>query len=137
VRDTAAGGAGHACRQAIRSCPVLVDIVLAAVVALLALPALALGARGLLRRSGLSSDPSDRTSLVVAVGLRTLALLLLLATAALTLVSTIGAAVRDVELHGFVYVFFVATVLLALLVLTTFGRRDPRRSRRPATPARR
>jgi hypothetical protein len=116
---------------------VLVDLVLAAVVAFLALPALVLGARGLLRRTGLSSDPTDRTSLIVAVLLRALALLLLLATAALTLRSTSGAAVQDVELHGFVYVFFAATVLLALLVLTTFGRRAPRRARRPATPARR
>jgi hypothetical protein len=117
---------------------VLVDLVLAAVVALLALPALVLGVRGLLRRqNGLSSDPSDRTSLVVAVGLRVLALVLLLGAAGLTLLSTIGAAIKDVDLHGFVYVFFVLTVLLALLVLTTFGRRDPRRARRPATPARR
>ncbi|RBY86881.1 hypothetical protein [Blastococcus sp. TF02A-26] len=115
----------------------LVDLVLAAVVALFALPALALGARGLLRRNGLSGDPTDRTSLVVVVVLRAVALLLLLGTAGLTLLSTIGAAVQDVELHGFVYVFFVATLLLALLVLTTFGRRDRRPARRPATPARR
>jgi protein-S-isoprenylcysteine O-methyltransferase Ste14 len=117
---------------------VLVDLVLAAVVALFALPALVLGVRGLLRRqNGLSSDPSDRTSLVVAVVLRVLALVLLLGAAGLTLLSTIGAAIKDVDLHGFVYVFFVLTALLALLVLTTFGRRDPRRARRPATPARR
>jgi hypothetical protein len=117
---------------------VLVDILLAAVVALLALPALALGSRGLLRRrNGLSSDPTDRTSLAVVVVLRAVALLLLLGSASLTLLSTIGAAVQDVDLHGFVYVFFALTVLLALLVLTTFGRRDPRRARRPATPARR
>jgi hypothetical protein len=117
---------------------VLVDLVLAAVVALVALPALVFGARGLLRRqNGLSSDPSDRTSLIVVVVLRFLALVLLLASAGLTLLSTIAAAIQDVVLHGFVYVFFALTVLLAMLVLTTFGRRDRRRVRRPATPARR
>ena len=115
----------------------LVELVLAAVVALIALPALVLGARGLLRRNGLSSDPSDRTSLAVAVVLRVLALLLLLGAAGLSLLSTIGAAVKDVDLHGFVYVFFVLTVLLALLVLVTFGRRGPRRASPRATPARR
>jgi hypothetical protein len=118
---------------------VLVDIVLAAVVALLALPALYLGARGLLHRRGrFSGDPSaDRASLVVVVVLRLLALLLLLGCAGLTLLSTIGAAIKDVDLHGFVYVFFVLTVLLAVLVLTTFGRRAPRRASPRATPARR
>ena len=117
----------------------LVDILLAAVVALLALPALFLGARGLLRRDGrFSGDPgTDRASQVVVVVLRLVALLLLLGTAGLTLLSTIGAAIKDVDLHGFVYVFFVLTVLLALLVLVTFGRRGPRRASRPATPARR
>ena len=117
----------------------LVDIVLAAVVALLALPALFLGTRGLLRRDGrFSGDPgTDRASVVVLVTLRALALLLLLGCAGLTLLSTVGAAIKDVDLHGFVYVFFAASVLLALVVLTTFGRRDRRRARRPATPARR
>ena len=48
------------------------------------LPALVLGVRGLLRRRhGLSSDPSDRTSLIVVVVLRLLALVLLLGSAGL------------------------------------------------------
>ncbi len=117
----------------------LVDIVLAVVVAALALPALFLGARGLLRRDGrFSGDPgTDRASVVVLLLGRVLALLLLLGSAGLTLLSTIGAAVKDVDLHGFVYVFFVLSVLLALLVLFTFGRRGPRRASPRATPARR
>ncbi|SEP06151.1 hypothetical protein [Trujillonella endophytica] len=117
----------------------LVDIVLAAVTAALALPALVLGTAGVLRRRGrFSGDPgADRASRIVVVVLRGVALLLLLGAAALTLVSTIGAAIQDVELHGFVYVFFVLTALLALLVLTTFGRRAPRRASPRATPARR
>ena len=116
-----------------------VDLLLAAVVALLALPALVLGTRGLLRRRGRFSGDAgtDRASLVVLVVLRVLALLLLLGAAGLTLLSTIGAAIKDVELHGFVYVVFALTVLLALLVLSTFGRRGPRRASRRATPARR
>ena len=69
--------------------------------------------------------------------LRVLALLLLLGSAGLTLLSTIGAAIKDVDLHGFVYVFFVLTVLLAVLVLTTFGRRAPRRASPRGIPARR
>ncbi|MGY1742695.1 MULTISPECIES: hypothetical protein [unclassified Blastococcus] len=117
----------------------VVDILLAAVVAVLALPALVLGARGLLRRDGrFSGDPStDLASRVVVVLLRLLALLLLLGCAGLTLLSTVLAAVEDVDLHGFVYVFFVATVLLAALVLVTFGRRGRRRASPRATPARR
>jgi heme/copper-type cytochrome/quinol oxidase subunit 1 len=118
---------------------VLLDLLLAAVVVLLALPALVLGVRGVPRRTGrFSGDPgADRASVVVVVVLRVLALLLLLGSAGLTLLSTIGAAIKDVDLHGFVYVFFVLTLLLAALVLLTFGQRDPRRARRRAIPARR
>lgn len=116
----------------------LVDVVLAAVVALLALPALALGARGLLRRTGrFSGAPgTDLASRIVVVVLRLLGLLLLLGSAGLTLVSTIGAAIKDVDLHGFVYVLFVLSVLLATVVLVTFGRRGRRRASPRATPAR-
>jgi hypothetical protein len=125
--------------DALRFPLVLVDLLLAAVVALLALPALVLGVRGLVRRRGrFSGEPgADRASLIVVVVLRVFALLLLLGSAGLTLLSTIGAAVKDVDLHGFVYVFFVLTVLLAVLVLTTFGRRAPRRATPRASPARR
>ena len=117
----------------------LVDVVLAAVVVVLALPALALGARGLLRREGRFSEvaSTDLASRVVVVVLRVLALLLLLGCAGLTLLSTIGAAIKDVDLHGFVYVFFVLSVLLAVLVLVTFGRLGRRRVHPRATPARR
>jgi hypothetical protein len=118
---------------------VLVDLFLAAVVAVLALPALVLGVRGLFRREGrFSGDPgADLASRVVVVVLRVIALLLLLGSAGLTLLSTIGAAIKDVDLHGFVYVFFVLTLLLTALVLFTFGRRAPRRASPRATPARR
>jgi len=118
---------------------VFVDLFLAAVVAGLALPALYLGVRGLLHRRGrFSGDPgADLASRVVVVVLRVLALLLLLCCAGLTLLSTIGAAIKDFELHGFVYVFFALSVLLALLVLLTFGRPAPRRASPRAIPARR
>ncbi len=106
-------------------------------VVLLALPALVLGARGLLRRSGhYSSDVgADRASLVLLVLMRLLTLLLMLALSAVTLVAAIGAMVRGLELPDLVSVFFVLDLLLAALVLLTFGRRDRRRVRRRATPA--
>ena len=53
------------------------------------------------------------------------------------LLSTIGALVVGVELHGMVYVLFVLDLLVAALVLLTFGRRDQRPGRRRASPARR
>jgi hypothetical protein len=115
---------------------VLVQLLVAAAVVLVPLPALVLGARGLLRRPGYSYDePADRVSFLLLVTLRLLTLLLLLALSAVTLVSAIGAAVKDVELHGMVYVFLALDVLLAMLVLLTFGRRDRRPARRRATPA--
>ena len=49
--------------------------------------------------------------------------------------STIGAPIKDVELHGLVYVFFALDLLLALLIVLSFGRRDRRPVRRRATPA--
>jgi hypothetical protein len=109
---------------------VLVKLLVAAGVLLLPLPALVLGTRGLLKRPGYSPDePADRASYILLVGLRGLVLLLVLA------LSTIGAAVVDVQLHGMVYVFFVLDVLLALLILISFGRRDRRPVRRRVTPA--
>ena len=100
------------------------------------LPALALGARGLLKQPGYSPDePSDRLSHVLVVGLRALALLLILALSAVVLVSAIGAAVKGVQLHGMVYVFFALDVLLALVVVLSFGRRVRRPARRRASPA--
>ena len=105
-------------------------------VLVLPIPALLLGARGLLRHSGYSSEfRSDRASLVVLVTLRLLSLLLVFAISGLTLVSSIGALVKGVELHGLVWVLCLLDLLLAALILLTFGRRDPRPTRRRANPA--
>ncbi len=103
-------------------------------VVLVALPALAYGVLGLTLRSGhYSSDASaDRASLALLVGVRVLVLLLVLALSAVVLVSAVGAVVRDLELPSLVSVFFVLDLLLAVLVLLTFGRRRPRRRATPA-----
>ena len=108
-------------------------------VVLLPLPALALGVAGLLLRSGRSSidQRTDRIEFALLVTSRLLALLLLLALSGVTLLSCIGGLIRGMTVPSLVYVFFVADLLIAVLVLLTFGRRDPRRVRRPATPARR
>ncbi|MGY1712372.1 hypothetical protein ACI8AC_22965 [Geodermatophilus sp. SYSU D00758] len=115
----------------------LLEVLMVAGVLLLALPALALGARGVLRRSGhYSSDvAADRASLVLLVTIRSLTLLLVLLLSAVVLVSAVGAMVRDVEMPSLVSVFFVLDLLLVALVLLTFGRHDRRRARRRATPA--
>lgn len=114
----------------------LVDLLVIAGVVLFALPALYLGARNLLKRPGLSVDePADRASFHLLVSLRGLTCLLVFALSAVTLVSTVGALVHGVELHGLVYVFFVLDLLLALLIVLSFGRRDRRPVRRRATPA--
>ncbi|WP_347059784.1 hypothetical protein ABC795_04870 [Blastococcus sp. HT6-30] len=105
-------------------------------VVLVALPALVLGVRGLFRHRGYSAaQPGDRAPVVVLVVLRALLLLLLATISAVVLVATIGAMVVDVELHGMVRVLFVLDLLLAALVLLTFGRRERRPARRRATPA--
>jgi hypothetical protein len=115
---------------------VLVNLLLAAGVVLFPIPALVMGARGLLKRPGYSPDePADRASYIVLVTLRVLLLLVVFAMSAVILVSTIGATVKDVQLHGLVYVFFALDVLLALLIVFSFGRRDRRRVRRRVTPA--
>ncbi|MGY2082931.1 hypothetical protein [Blastococcus sp. SYSU DS0539] len=113
-----------------------VPSLLIAGVVLLALPALFLGARGLFAHRGYSSaHPGDRAPVVVIVALRALLLLLLFSISALVLVSTIGALAADVELHGMVHVLFVLDLLVAALVLLTFGRRERRPARRRASPA--
>jgi hypothetical protein len=116
---------------------VVLELVMVAGVVLVALPALWSGTRGLTLRSGhYSSDVSaDRASLALLVTLRVLLLLVVLALSAVTLVSAVGAAVRDLELPSLVPVFFVLDLLLATLVLLTFGRRARRRPRRRASPA--
>ena len=92
-----------------------------------AVPALLRGAVGLRRRSGhYSSDvTADRISLVLLVGVLSL----------VVLVSAVGAVVQDLQMPGLVSVFFVLDLLIAVLVVLTFGRRDRRRVRRRATPA--
>ena len=72
---------------------------------------------------------------VVVFPLPALVLLLVLALSTVVLVSTVGAAVVGVHLHGMVYVFFVLDVLLALLIVLSFGRRARRPARRRVTPA--
>jgi hypothetical protein len=115
---------------------VLVNLLIAAVVVLFPIPALIMGVRGLLKRPGFNPDePADRVSYVVVVVLRAVLLLLVFALSAVTLVSTIGATIRHVDLHGLVYVFFGLDLVLALVIVFTFGRRDRRRVRRRATPA--
>jgi hypothetical protein len=117
---------------------VLLKVVMIAGVVLVALPALWLGVRGAGRRAGYSNaDPADRTSVVVLVVLRVLTLLLLLALSAVVLVSAGGALIKDVVMPDLVLVFFVLDLLIAALVLLTFGRRDRRPARRRASPARR
>jgi hypothetical protein len=107
-------------------------------VALFPLPALVVGARALFRYRGyVAGNPDDRASVVLLVTLRIVVLLLLLALSGITLVSCVGAWIRDVELHGLVYVFFTLDLLMAALVLLTFGRGEQRPARRPASPARR
>jgi hypothetical protein len=115
---------------------VIVDLLIAAGVVLFPLPALVMGVRGLLRRPGYSPDePADRLSYVLVVLFRSLTLLLVLALSGVILVSTIGAVIKDVELHGLVYVFFGLDLVLALTIVLTFGRRGRRRVRRRASPA--
>jgi hypothetical protein len=122
----------------IRSHVVLVKSLLIAGVLVLPVPALITGCRGLLRRPGLSrQDPHDRASFVVLVTVRLVTLVLLFLLSGITLVSAVGAMIRGVSLHGLVYVFFVLDLLLAALVVLTFGRRERRPARRRAIPAQR
>ncbi len=131
-----AGPGAPAAGQPIRSSLVWDDVLLIAGVVLAPLPALVLGARGLFRHRGyVAGKPGDRMSVVVLVTLRVLVWLLVLALSAITLVSCIGALAKGVELHGMVLVFFVLDLLLAALVLLTFGRTEKRPARRPVTPA--
>jgi hypothetical protein len=115
---------------------VLVQLLVVVGVLAFPLPALYLGARNLLKRPGYSVDePADRASFLMLVSLRTLTWLLVFALSLVTLVSAVGALIQGVELHGLVYVFFVLDVLLALLIVLSFGRRERRPVRRRATPA--
>ena len=114
----------------------LVKLLVAVGVLVFPVPALVLGARGLTKRPGYSADePADRASYILLVGLRSLVLLLVFALSSVVLVSAIGAAFAGVQLHGMVYVFFGLDVLLALLIVLSFGRRARRPVRRRVTPA--
>ncbi len=114
----------------------ILQALLVAGVVLVALPALALGVRGLFRRSGYSAlEPGDRASFAVLVALRLLTVLLVFALSGVTLVSCVGAMIKNLDLPNLVYVFFVLDLLLAALILLTFGRRDRRPARRRASPA--
>ena len=108
-------------------------------VLVLPLPALVVGGGGLLRRTGRSSIDvrADRIEFGLLVSGRLLSLLLLLALSGVTLLACIGGLVKGLAVPSLVYVFFVADLLIATLVVLTFGRRDRQRGRRPATPARR
>ena len=106
-------------------------------VLLLAMPALVRGARGLRRRIRYYGRAvgADRVALVLVVAIQLLTLLLVAVLSLVVLVCAVGAIVRDLEMPGLVSVFFVLDLLLAALVMLTFGRRDRRRVRRRATPA--
>jgi hypothetical protein len=118
---------------------VVLEVLMVVGVVLVPLPALTLGAAGLFQRTGRSSidQRTDRIELALLVTGRLFALFLLLALSGITLLSCIGGLIRGMTVPSLVYVFFVADLLIAVLVLLTFGRRDQRRARRPATPARR
>jgi hypothetical protein len=102
----------------------------------LAVPALVLGVLGLRQRSGRAS--TDRTTDRIELGLlvtgRLLALVLLFLLSAVTLLACVGGVLKGLRVPSLVYVFFVADLLIAVLVLLTFARRPVRR---PGSPARR
>ena len=108
-------------------------------VVLFPLPALVLGSSRLFHRTGRASTDqrADRVELVLVVLGRLIGLFLLFALSAITLLSCIGALVKDVQVHSLVYVFFVADLLVAILVLLTVGRLVQRPARRRGSPARR
>jgi hypothetical protein len=116
---------------------VVLELLMVAGVLLLAVPALVRGALGLRRRSGhYSSDvTADRVSLVLLVAVRLLTLLMVAVLSLVVLVCAVGAIVQDLEMPSLVSVFFLLDLLLAALVVLTFGRRDRRRVRRRVTPA--
>ncbi|GAA5651700.1 hypothetical protein [Geodermatophilus obscurus] len=115
----------------------VLELLMVAGVLLLAMPALVRGARGLRRRSRYYGRAvgADRVALVLVVAIQLLTLLLVAVLSLVVLVCAVGAIVRDLEMPGLVSVFFLLDLLLAALVVLTFGRPAPRRVRRRATPA--
>jgi hypothetical protein len=116
---------------------VVIEVLMIVGVVVLPLPALLIGARRLFRRSGRASidERTDRAELALLVLGRLVSLLLLTALSGVTLLACTGGLVKGLRVPSLVYVFFVADLLVATLVLLTFGRRDPRPARRPASPA--
>jgi hypothetical protein len=118
---------------------VVIEVLMIVGAVALPLPALVLGVRGLMWRNGRSSidDRADRLEFALVVTGRLIGLLLLLALSGIILLSCIGALVKGLRVPSLVYVFFVADLLVASLVVLTVGRRGPRPVRRRANPARR
>jgi hypothetical protein len=118
---------------------VVIEVLMIVGVVLLPLPALVLGARRLLMRTGRASidDRADRLEFALVVTGRLIGLLLLLALSGITLLACIGGLIKDLRVPSLVYVFFVADLLVASLVLLTVGRQGPQPARRRGNPARR
>jgi hypothetical protein len=117
---------------------VVIEVLMIVGVVVLPLPALVLGARRLMWRTGRASidDRTDRVELVLLVLGRLAGLLLLFALSGVTLLSCIGGLIKGLSVPSLVYVFFVADLLVATLVVLTVGRLGRRPARRPASPAR-
>jgi hypothetical protein len=124
-------------RGAITSLTVVIEVVMIVGVVLLPLPALLLGSRRLMRRIGRASidERTDRVELVLLVTGRLVGLLLLFGLSAITLLASIGGLIKHLSVPSLVYVFFVADLLVAALVVLTVGRRDRRPARRRASSA--
>jgi hypothetical protein len=116
---------------------VVIEVLMIVGVVAFPLPSLALGSRGLRQRRGRASIDAraDRVELVLLVVGRLLALLLLFALSGITLLAAIGGLAKHLTVPSLVYVFFVADLLVATLVVATFGRLGRRPARRPASPA--
>jgi hypothetical protein len=116
---------------------VVIEVLMIVGVLALPLPALVLGARRLLHRTGRASidERTDRVELVLLVTGRLIGLVLLFGLSAITLLACVGGLVRNRDVPSLVYVFFVADLLVATLVVLTVGRLGPRRGRRRASPA--
>jgi hypothetical protein len=118
---------------------VVIEVLMVVGVLVLPLPALVLGARRLLMRTGRAStdDRADRVELVLLVAGRLAGLLLLFLLSGVTLLASIGGLIKGLTVPSLVYVLFVADLLVASLVVLTIGRHGPRRGRRRANPAQR
>jgi hypothetical protein len=114
---------------------VVVKILMIAGIAVLPLPALFLGARGVPGRRRFAAEPADHVSQILLVILRLLVLLVIFVLSGVTLVSLVGALIKAVDMPGLVYVFFFLDLLLGALVVLTFGRRVRPPARRRASPA--